>query len=178
MTEGKEIAEKAIYRVHIDAPIEQVWSQLVKTDEVLPFFFGAVCNTDNGLEVGSKIAMRTKDNKYTSVVGEILEFEPPYRYSHTLKFTNLEDPYSTVTYLLEEKDGGVEFSLITTNVPAGSKTEKSMAQGSPFIINTIKALCETGKPTLSGRMMLGMISLMTPFTPKVCLSENWPYEKI
>ncbi len=173
-----ELAEKAVYRVHINAPIEKVWSELVKTDEVLPFFFGAVCNTEDGLKVGAKIAMRTKDDKYTSVVGEVLEFDPPYRYSHTLKFTNMDDPYSTVIYELSEKDGGVEFSLTTLNVPAGTKTEKSMAQGSPFIINTLKALCETGRPTLSGRLMLGMISLMTPFTPKECLSKNWPYEKI
>lgn len=49
--------EKAVYRVLINAPIETVWSELVKTDEVLPFFFGAVCQTENGLVAGEPMAI-------------------------------------------------------------------------------------------------------------------------
>ena len=36
------IADRAIYEVFIEAPIHTVWDTLVKTDEALPFFFGAV----------------------------------------------------------------------------------------------------------------------------------------
>ena len=82
-------ADKAIYRVVIDAPIDRVWSELVKTDEVLPFFFGSVCRTPTGsIEVGKPMAMRTPNDKYTGVVGKVLEFDPPHRYSHTLMFTS------------------------------------------------------------------------------------------
>lgn len=169
---------KAIYKVIINAPIETVWAELVKTDEVLPFFFGAVCKTTGDLEIGAPIAMQTKSGKFRSVVGKVLEFSPPYRYSHTFKFTGYHDAPCTVTYDLKEVEGGVEFSLTTTNVPVGTKTEKGMAQGGDFIVKTFKSVVETGKPTLGGQMMLAMMGLFEPLTPKACLSSNWTFEKI
>ena len=170
--------DKAIYKVIINAPIELVWAELVKTDEVLPFFFGAVCKTTSELSIGSPMAMQTKNGKYRSVVGKVLEFSPPHRYAHTFKFTGYDDPPCTVTYDLKEVEGGVEFSLTTTNVPVGTKTEKGMAQGGKFIVETFKSVVETGKPSFGGRLMLGVMGVFQPLTPNICKSENWPFEKI
>ena len=169
---------KNIYKVVINAPIEKVWSELVKTDEVLPFFFGSVCKVPDRMGEGAPMAMQTKSGKYRSVVGKVLAFDPPHLYSHTFKFTNFDDPPCTVTYELKEVEGGVEFSLITTNVSAGTKTEKSMAQGGPFIVNTFKSVVETGKPSFGNGLMLSLMGLMEPLSPKQCRSENWPFEKI
>lgn len=170
--------EKAVYRVRINAPIETVWRTLVKTDEALPFFFGAVCKTRNGLNAGEPMAMRTKNGKFTSVVGKVLEFSPPHRYAHTLKFTNLDDAPVTVEYDLKEVDGGVDFTLTTLGAIPGSKTAGSMAQGGPYIVKTLKNIAETGRPGLGATLMLGMIGLMAPFTPKQCASENWTFDAI
>ena len=179
MTEAGHVSDKAVYRVIIAAPIDKVWAELVKTDEVLPFFFGAVCRTPTGrIDVGGPMAMRTPDGQYTAVVGKVLEFDPPRRYSHTLVFTQYSDAPSVITYDLREVDGGTEFTLTTSNVPAGSKTEKSMAQGGTMIVNTLKAVVETGKPSFGTRLILRMISLMQPFTPKQCASEHWPFDRI
>jgi len=169
---------KNIYKVTISAPIEKVWSELVKTDEVLPFFFGSVCKTTGEMKIGSPIAMQTKNGKYRSVVGTVLEFSPPHRYSHTFKFTGYEDEPCVVTYDLKEVADGVEFTLTTSNVPAGTKTEKGMAQGGPFICNTFKAVVENGRPKLGQRLMLGVMGLFEPLTPKVSRSENWPFDII
>ena len=129
------MAARQVYKVIIDAPIETVWNTLVKTDEVLPFFFGSVCETKDGLKPGRKMRMVTPDRKTAAVVGEVLEFSPPHRYAHTMAFTQYEgEAPATVTYELKEVPGGTEFSLVTTNVPVGTKTEKSMAQGGPFIV--------------------------------------------
>lgn len=178
MTNKNEKAAKAVYQVVINAPIDKVWDELVKTDEVLPFFFGSVCKTTGELRVGAPVAMQTPNGKFRSVVGEVLEFSPPHRYSHTFKFTNYDDAPCTVTYELKEVAEGVEFSLITTNVPAGTKTEKGMAQGGTFIVQTFKALVETGRPSFGQRVMLGVMGLFAPFTPKQCRSENWSFERI
>jgi uncharacterized protein YndB with AHSA1/START domain len=168
-------AEKQVYKAVINAPIETVWNALVKTDEVLPFFFGSVCQTADGLKPGRGMRMVTPDKKFAAVVGEVLEFSPPHRYSHTMAFTQYEgDPASTVTYELKEVPGGTEFSLITTNVPAGTKTEKSMVQGGPFIVENLKRLVETGKPAFSGSMVMMLNPLMGMMTPKACRVENWP----
>jgi len=166
---------KQVYRVTIAAPIETVWNTLVKTDAVLPFFFGSVCETKAGLKPGARMRMVTPNRKIAAVVGEVLEFSPPHRYSHTMAFTQYtgEQP-ATVTYELKEVPGGTEFSLITTNVVAGTKTSKSMAQGGPFIVDNLKKLVETGKPAFSGAMVMALNPLMGLMTPKICRIENWP----
>lgn len=167
---------KSVFRVHIRAPIHKVWAELTRTDSVLPFFFNGTCRSP-GLAVGAPMRIVTRDGKYTSVAGEVIEFDPPYRYAHTFKFTTMDDPPCVVRYILKETDEGTEFTLINENVPEGTKTEKYMTQGGDFITKNLKALVETGRPTAGGRFALFMMGLMTPFTPKVALSENWPFDR-
>ncbi len=176
----KAAPNTAVFKVTIRAPIEKVWAELTRTDTLLPFFFNGVCKTGHqarselGLNV--PIAMQSKDGKYTSVVGEVVEFEPPYRYAHTFRFTTLDDPPCVVRYRLKEVAEGTEFTLINENVPAGTKTEKYMTSGGTFITQNLKALVETGKATMGGRVALFMMGLFAPFTPRRCRSENWPFE--
>jgi len=165
---------RAIYQALIKAPIETVWSTLVQTDAVLPFFFGAVCETDGGLRPGGRMRMVSADRQWAIVVGEVLEFSPPHRYAHTLRFTRWQDPPTTIIYELRETPHGVEFTLITENVPAGTKTEQSMAQGGAFIVQNLKALAETGRAAFSGRMVMLLNPLMSLAIPKICRIENWP----
>jgi uncharacterized protein YndB with AHSA1/START domain len=173
---GGPEADKTYFRITIRAPIHKVWAELTRTDAVLPFFFNGVCRTP-GLAENAPMRIQSKDGKYTSVVGDVLEFEPPYRYAHTFKFTNFDDPPCIVRYVLKEVDGGTEFTLINENVPSGTKTEKYMTSGGTFITQNLKALLETGKPTFGGRFVLLMIRLSAPFTPDQCRSENWPLPK-
>ncbi len=168
---------KRVAKIIIYAPIETVWNELVKTNRPQPFFFGAECRTDGQLGNGAPIRMTSPNGKHVSVAGTITVFEPPFRYGHTFQFTNLDDPPCHVTYELKEVEGGTEFSLITEGAIPGSKTEKSMAQGESYITQNLKSFIETGKPTTGGRMILAMIKLMTPFSPKATLVENWPMDK-
>lgn len=167
--------DKSMFRVIIRAPIDKVWSVLTQTDTVLPFFFNAKCVT-SGLKEGAPIRMQSKDGRYTSVIGDVIVFDPPYRYSHTFKFTQFDDPWCTVHYVLKEVEGGTEFTLINENMPAGTQTEKYMTQGGTFITTNLKAIAETGKPTTGGRFALMMIGLFSVFTPAKCKSENWPLD--
>lgn len=169
-------ADRQYYRITIRAPIHKVWAEITRTDKLLPFFFNSVCKTP-GLGVGAPIRMQSADGKYTSVVGDVIEFDPPHRYAHTFKFTNLDDPPCIVRYVLKEVDEGTEFTLINENVPAGTKTEKYMTSGGDFITKNLKAIIETGKPTGGGRFALLMMGLFAAFTPKECLSENWPFDR-
>ena len=168
----------SMYRVVIRATIDQVWSELIRSDRPLPFFFNGQYDTP-GLQDGAAFAMRTPDGKHTLVMGKVIEFEPPHRYAHTFRFTTSDDPVSIVRYVLKEVEGGVEFTLINEHSAADevSKSEKQMAQGAKFICENLKALVETGKATTGGRMMLFMFSLMAPMTPKSAQSTNWPLER-
>lgn len=166
-------SNKQFYRIVIEAPVERVWEALTKQGEVLPFFFGSVLHTTT-LAPGAPIRMRSPDSKFTGVVGKVLALEPPRLYSHTFKFTNYDDPECIVTYELKPIEGGTEFTLITENVPAGTKTAKNMASGSKFIITALKTWVEKGKPTGMARFIMFMNSIMGPFNPKITRSENWP----
>jgi len=128
---------------------------------------------DSTLEVGAPMRMRTGNGKYTGVVGEVLELDPPHRYSHTFRFTNYDDPPCRVTYVLEEKEGGVEFTLITDQLTPGTKTAKNMASGGHMIVKNLKAIVEKGNVPVGTRLLYGLFKVMEPFSPKRTRSENW-----
>lgn len=165
-----------VCKVFIKAPIQDVWNALTTEGEPLPFFFGSVMHT-TGLKAGAQLRMRTPNGKFTGVVGEILECTPPFRFSHTFRFTSYDDPPCVVTYELKEVEGGTEFTLVSDKVPVGTKTEKNMAQGSLFITDVLKSLVETGRPSFGKRILLGIIGLMGPFSPARSRSEHWPLDR-
>jgi uncharacterized protein YndB with AHSA1/START domain len=163
---------RAVFSVFIRGSIEEVWREITKTDELQKCMFNMRLHTD-GLKPGAKMQMRTKDNKYVGVVGAVLEFDPPHKYSHTFKFTQLDDPPCKVTYTLAKVDGGVDFKLIIDDLPVGTKTARQMTGGGKMIVNTLKAVVETGKPPLMIRLLYVMFGLLAFTTPKRCRTENW-----
>ena len=171
-----QYADKQVFRVVINAPIDKVWSELVKTTEARPFFWNSTWDTP-AFEPGKPYRVTSNGGKTVAVIGRILEIDPPHRLVTTFRLTQLPDPPSQVTYTLKEVDGGTEFCLVSEKVLAGSKSEKSMADGSRFIVENFKAWVETGKVTFGARLMLAMFSLMAPLTPKSMRADNWPLDK-
>lgn len=165
---------KFVSKIVIQGSIEAVWREITKTDEPQLAMFGAQMHRLS-LGPGSPIQMRTPDGKYTSVVGEILEVDPPRRFAHTMKFTAYDDPYCRVTYDLREVPDGVEFTLTSEEVAAGSKTESAMRRGGDFIASTLKAIVERGRPPLGTRMLYRIFAALAPvMTPKQSRSIHWP----
>ena len=171
-----ETTTTQVSRVTIHAPIRQVWDTLTKEGVVLPFFFGTILETTE-LGPGAPIRMRSPDGKFTGVVGDVLEFEPPFKYSMTFKFTNFDDAVCKVTHELKEIEGGTEYTLTSSEIPVGTKTEKQMAQGGKIITSTLKSCVETGKPTFMARFIMTMSKLTAFMVPKQCRSEHWPLHR-
>lgn len=171
-----KFAEKQIYKVVIAAPIETVWSELVKTTSPRPFFWNSSWDGP-GVRSGAPYRMLSADGKVVGVIGEILEMDPPRMMTTSFRLTSLDDPPSRVIYLLREVEGGTEFSLVTEQILAGSKSEKSMAGGAKFIVENFKAYVETGKVTPGARFLLAMLALTAPMTPKALRAENWPLDR-
>ena len=136
--------QRQVWKVVIAAPIETVWNTLVKTDEVLPFLFGAVCETEHGLQVGKPMRMISKNGKFVIAYGEVLEFMPPTRFSHAINFAMAPDeaPAKT-TYELREIPGGTELTLISEAL-AGTQTAK-MGRSGRFIVNNLKAKTKSSR---------------------------------
>ncbi|MCO6437173.1 MAG: SRPBCC domain-containing protein [Phycisphaerae bacterium] len=170
--------ERAVFKVHIRGRIEDVWQEITKTDSLQKAIFNARLHT-NGLKPGGKMQMRSANGKYVIVVGDVLEFDPPHRFSHTFKFTTLPDPPCKVTYDLKEVSDSVEFTLTVDDMPKGTQTAKHMTTGGKTIVDTLKVVVETGKPPFGVRFGYAMQAVMGPFVMpfifgKKCHSENWP----
>ena len=168
--------ERAVFKVFIRGSIEAVWREITKTDEPQLAMFNMKLDTD-GLKPGGQMRMRSPNGKYTAIVGEILEFQPPHRYVHTFRFTQYDDPPCTVIHELREVAGGVEYTLTHENLPAGTKTAKQMNQGGGLIVKTLKAVVERGRPTFGVRVLYVLFKLLGPLTPKKCRSEHWPLDR-
>jgi uncharacterized protein YndB with AHSA1/START domain len=164
--------EKAVFKVFIKGTMEAVWREITKEGEPQGCFFNMQLHT-SGLKPGNKMQMRTASGKYTGAVGEVLEYDPPYRYAHTFRFTQYDDPPCKVIYELKKVRDGVEFVMTLEDLPAGTKTAKQMKQGGAMIVNTLKRIVETGKPSMGIRMLYQLFKVMEPLTPKKCRSENW-----
>jgi uncharacterized protein YndB with AHSA1/START domain len=166
--------ETAVFEVMIDGAIDDVWREITKTDELQGAIFNARMHT-TGLEPGGAVQMRTASGKYTSMVGHVLEFAPPKRFVHTMKFTANDDPESVVEYDLEEVGSQVRFRL-TVHMPPGTKSARQMKQGGTMIVNTLKKIVESGRPALGTRVLYGLFKALEPVSPKRCKAENWPLE--
>lgn len=171
MTETQ--GERAVFRITIRGSMEAVWHELTKTDAPQEAFFNNVLHTD-GLRPGGQVRMRTISGKYTGVIGEVLEFDPPRKYSLTFRFTDLDDPVCKVVHELRPVADGVEYTLTVEDLPSGTKTAKQMKQGGTMIINTLKRVVETGRPSLGTRMLFVLFKALEPLAPKRCRTEHWP----
>lgn len=169
-TAGRTTAK---FKIFIEGSMEDVFREITRTDVPIKCFFNSQMHVAR-LAPGSKMAMRTPDGKFTVVVGEILEFDPPRRFVHTFRFTTNDDPACKVIYELAPKGTGVEFTLTLEDLVPGTKSAKQMMQGGTMIVNTLKRVIETGKPGMGTRMLFVLFKVMQPLTPKKCRSEHWP----
>lgn len=162
----------SVFKIHINGTKEDVWRVLTRTDKLNPVFFNMRMDVDR-FEPGGKLRMRTAGDKYTGAVGEILECDPPNKLVHTFRFTQYDDPPCTMTYELNDApQGGVDFSLIASDIPVGTKSAGQLGGGAKMIGEALKSMVERGKPTFT-MWMIGLVGKIAP-VPKKCRTENWP----
>jgi uncharacterized protein YndB with AHSA1/START domain len=166
--------EDAVFRIFIKADIQRVWRELTKQGQAQGAVFNAWLHSTGALGAGVPMQMRTGSGKHVIVDGSVEVFEPPFRFVHTHRFTQFDDPVCRVSYELKPMGGGVEVTLTVLGMPTGSKTAKSMASGGTSILASLKAICETGRPALSTRLMYWMFDHMEFVLPARTKSERWP----
>jgi uncharacterized protein YndB with AHSA1/START domain len=166
----------AVFRIFIKADIQRVWRELTKQGEAQGAIFNAWLHTNGALKPGTRMQMRTGSGKHVMVDGAVEVFEPPFRYVHSHRFTQYDDPICRVSYELKPVGDGVEVTLRVLDMPLGTPTAKSMAGsgGAPMILATLKAICETGKPGLGTRAMYWLFGRMEFVLPARTKAEHWP----
>lgn len=164
---------KAVFRIVINSSIDAVWRELTKQGEPQAAIFNAWLHAQ-GMQVGQKMQMTTKGRSHVMVIGTITAFDPPTRFAHTFKFTQMDDPECEVIYDLKQLPTGVECTLTVDRMPAGTKTAKEMQKGGDRILSLLKSVVETGKVPFGTRLMYAMMDKMLFMLPKSLRSENWP----
>jgi hypothetical protein len=164
---------KAVFRIVINGSIDAVWRELTKQGEPQAAVFNAWLHAQ-AMQVGKKMQMTTKGRSHVMVVGTITAFDPPTRFAHTFKFTQMDDPECEVTYDLKQLPAGVECTLTVDRMPVGTKTAKSMQDGGDKILSLLKSMVETGKVPFGTRLLYAMMDKMLFVLPKSLRSENWP----
>jgi uncharacterized protein YndB with AHSA1/START domain len=163
----------AVFRIFINADIQRVWRELTKTGEAQGAIFNAWLHT-TGLAPGARMQMRTGSGKHVLVEGEVVTFEPPYRYVHTHRFTQHDDPVCQVSYELKPVGAGVEVTLRVIGLAANSRTAKDMNSGGNTILKSLKAIAETGRPPLGMRLLYWVFDRIEFMLPARTRSEKWP----
>jgi uncharacterized protein YndB with AHSA1/START domain len=167
---------KRVYRVVINGSQERIFEELTRTEGLVPAVFNSRMVT-TGRTPGARMQMRTASGEHVIVDGQIVEYDPPRRFSHTHRFTNLDDPVCKVTYDLKPVAGGVEVTMTVDDFPAGTKTAREMERGGNFILQTLKAVVETGRPALGTRLMYLMFGAFEFVLPGKTKTANWPLER-
>ncbi len=167
---------RAVFKISIKGTVDAVWRELTRTDRPQGAMFNNILHTD-GVKPGGQLRMRSLNGKFTGVVGEYIEVVEPVRLAHTMRFTSFDDPACRITYELQETAEGVDLTLIVDDLPQGTKSEKQLRQGGPFIVKNLKAIVETGKPTMGARLLFVLFKVLEPFSPKRARSEHWPLAK-
>jgi uncharacterized protein YndB with AHSA1/START domain len=166
---------KAVFRIVIAGSQEAIFRELTKTDSPQGAVFNSMLTT-KGLAPGNRMQMRTKSGKYAVVDGQVVEYDPPRRFSHTHRFTQHDDPVCRVIYDLKPVTGGVEVTLTVEDIPMGTKTANEMQRGGMFILKNLKAIVENGQPPFGTRAMYWAFGAMEFVLPARSKSENWPLE--
>ncbi len=164
---------RAVFRIVIDGPIETIWRELTKMGEPQAAVFNAWLHAQ-ALAPGRQIQMRTGTGKHVLVIGEVVEFAPPHRFSHTFRFTQYDDPECLVTYELRQLPQGVECTLTVDRMAEGTRTAKAMQRGGTTILTTLKSVVETGHAPLGTRLMYAMFGALEFVLPARTKAVHWP----
>jgi hypothetical protein len=166
--------EDAVFRIFIQADIQRVWRELTKQGEAQGAVFNAWLHSTGALQAGMPMQMRTGSGRHVIVDGAVEVFEPPHRFVHTHRFTQFDDAVCRVSYELKAVGAGVEVTLRVLGMPSGSPTAKSMASGGTRILATLKAICETGRPSFGTRLLYAMFEHLEFVLPARTRAEHWP----
>ncbi len=166
-------ANRAIFRIVINGTIDRVWHELTKQGEPQAAVFNAWLHAQT-MAVGQTVQMRTRGGTNVMVVGKITAYDPPTKFAHTFRFTQYDDPECEVIYELKQLPEGVECRLTVDRMPIGTKTAKEMQSGGHMIMNTLKAVVETGRPKLGIRIIYAILDRLAFVLPKRTKAENWP----
>jgi uncharacterized protein YndB with AHSA1/START domain len=139
-----------VYQVLIRATPQQIWDAITKPEFTSRYFHGARVQTTG--EAGTPMRYYAPDGITLWGDETIIESDPPHKlvvpWRSLYDDDMAEEPRSRVTWLIEERDGGV--CLLTATHDQLENSPKTAASvggiGWLTVIDGLKTLLETGQP--------------------------------
>lgn len=162
--ETKTTRPDHVLSIRIDRPVERVWEEITKTGRVQRALFNTVLESD--LLPGHRLRYYSPDRKRVFVVGEVVEVDPPRKFSHTYRFTTWKGgPLTLVTWELAEDAGGCRVTLTHSGWSSEHEAYDDTVGGWQKILKLLKHDLETGRLPFQTRVVfriLGWLSFTLP----------------
>lgn len=163
------MSDTQVFRIWIKAPAEKIWTAITDPEWTAKYAYAAPQFYE--LKKGGRFYSTATDEMKAyaeangfplpEVIldGEVLEAEPPRRLVQTWRMlmdpTTAAEPFTTLTYEIEDSAPGVCRVTITHHTP-GAPAHAAMVAGSPdaaaeggggwaWVLSDLKSLLETGK---------------------------------
>lgn len=170
MTEATSLPEHVV-SIHIGVPVQRVWEEITKTGRVQRALYNTVLVTE--LEPGARLRYYSPDRKRVFIVGEVVEVEPPRKFSHTYLFTMWKSGGPTlVTWELEPEGDGTRVTVTHSGWTDAHEAPEKVAAGWREILSLLKSDLETGTIPLKTRVVYRLMSWFSFALPASTKPEN------
>lgn len=144
-----------LHHIVIAAPIDAVWDELTKLGGKQRAMMDTVL--DSTLRVGAPLYYKTPDGKRVFIVGRIVEIDPPTRFVHTQRLTTRDDPWTLVSWELDEVDGGTSVTLRHSGWPEDTTGLHKVDGTWASILPELKRVVETGDISTGLKIKYGLM---------------------
>lgn len=135
-----------VYVTYIRTTPEKLWEALIRPEFTQQFFFATVQESE--WKVGASWKMVGPDGTVADS-GDVLEYDPPTRlvlaWRNEFKPELKAEGDSRMTYELEAQGEMVKLTVLHEMDKEGSLLIRSVSNGWPLILSSLKSLLETGE---------------------------------
>jgi len=155
----------------IGVPVERVWAEITKTGRVQRSLYNTVLDTE--LKPGAKLRYYSPDRKRVFIVGEVVEVQPPRKFSHTYWFTMWKGGGPTlVTWELSPEGAGTRVTVTHSGWTEAHEAAQKTGAGWKEILGLLKQELETGTLPFRTRFMYRVMGWFMFAMPSTTTREH------